>query len=103
MAQPNSEEERYLNHMGAEASVGGPDMIHILVRETPGKAAVLEEFLHGTQSKLGVIRRLGQQGAEVHVKDFMIRHRTLLGLGSEDVDILRVLREREQAILGGGR
>ena len=45
VAKPGSEELRYLDYMGAEANVGGPDMAHILVREEPGKAAVLEEFL----------------------------------------------------------
>ena len=48
MAQPGSEELRYPDYMDAEANVGGSDMTHILVREDPGKAALLEEFLHGT-------------------------------------------------------
>lgn len=45
---------------------------HILLRKSPSKAAVLEEFLHGTQSKLGITDRLGTSGlgsAETHVKD----------------------------------
>ncbi len=67
---------RYLDYMGAEANVGGPGMTHILVRDNPSKAAVLEEFLHGTQAKLGIIDRLGMREAEVHVKDFMIRHKS---------------------------
>lgn len=48
-----------------------------------------------TQQKLGIIDRIEAQGAEVHVKDFMIRHQNLLGLGQEDVNILRVLRDRD--------
>ena len=102
VAQPGSEEMRYLDYMGAEANVGGPDMAHILVRADPSKAAVLEEFLHGTQAKLGIIDRLGTRGAEVHVKDFMIRHRVMLGLGDEDVEALRTLLARERAQLGDG-
>ena len=70
------------------------------VRENPSKAAVLEEYLHGTQNRLGVIERLGAQGAEVHVKQFMIRHQTLLGLGAEDIGILEELLEQERALLG---
>ena len=67
--------------------------------QKPGKAAVLEEFLHGTQFRLGLIDRLSPAGAEAHVKDFMIRHQSLLGLGPEDVHILKVLRERDLKVL----
>jgi hypothetical protein len=82
---------RYLNYRRAEAaSLGAED---IILRRNPGKAAVLEEFLHGTQQRLGIIDKLGRDGAERHVKDFMIRHRNLLGLGDEDVEILRKLME----------
>jgi RHS repeat-associated protein len=93
IVQEGSEEARYLDFIGAEANVGGESMTHILLRQNPGKAAVLEEFLHGTQYRLGIIERLGTGGAERHVKDFMIRHRKLLGLGDQDVDILRQLME----------
>lgn len=102
VAQPGSEEMRYLDYMGAEANVGGPNMTHIIVRDNPGKAAVLEEFLHGTQFRLGLIDRLSPAGAEAHVKDFMIRHQSLLGLGVEDVNILNKLQERDQAALASG-
>ena len=99
MAKPGSEELRYLDYIGAEANVGGPGMTHILVREEPGKAAVLEEFLHGTQQRLGVIDRLGQAGAKHHVKDFMIRHRVMLGLSDKDVSMLQSLRDRDLAAI----
>jgi len=93
IVKAGSEEARYLDYIGAEANVGGPDMKHILLRENPGKAAVLEEFLHGTQWRVGVIERLGTAGAETHVKNFMIRHQRLLGLSNEDVAILKKLRD----------
>jgi hypothetical protein len=93
IAQEGSEEARYLDFIGAEANVGGETMTHILLRQNPGKSAALEEFLHGTQARLGIIERLGTSGAERHVKDFMIRHQKLLGLGDVDVDILRQLME----------
>jgi RHS repeat-associated protein len=96
IVQPGSEEMRYLEHIGAEANVGGETMTHILLRPNPSKAAVLEEFLHGTQSELGIIDRLGSSGmgsAETHVKDFMIRHSQMLGLSPEDVAILKTLRD----------
>ncbi len=97
IAQPGSEELRMLDYFGAEASVGGVNNTHILLRENPSKAALLEEFLHGTQSKLGITDRLGTSGlgsAETHVKDFMINHQKMLGLSNEDVRILQILRDK---------
>ena len=79
-AREGSDELRYLNAMGAEANVGGSDMTHILLRENPSMAAALEEFLHGTQYRLGIVERLGVPGAELHVESFMARHAKLLGL-----------------------
>jgi len=70
--------------------------MHILLRQNPSKPAVLEEFLHGTQQKLGITDRLGTSGmgsTETHVKDFMIRHQKMLGLGAEDVKILQTLKD----------
>jgi len=48
--------------MRAEASVGGPENLDIILRENPSRAAAMEEFLHGTQDRL------------------VIRHSKLLGL-----------------------
>jgi hypothetical protein len=95
IAKPGSEELRMLDYFGAEASVGGVNNSSILLRESPSKAAVLEEFLHGTQARLGIVERLGNRGlgsAETHVKDFMIRHQQMLGLSNEDIRILQILR-----------
>lgn len=95
-AKEGSEDLAYLDFLGAEANVGGEAYTHILLRENPGKAAVLEEYLHGTQSRLGIIDKLGTGGlgsAETHVKDFMIRHQKMLGLGNEDIKILQQLRD----------
>ena len=93
MAEPGDDNERYLDALGAEANVGGADTDHILVRRNPSKAALLEEFLHGTQRRLGLIDDMNPGPAEYHVKDFMIRHRRLLGLGNEDVRRLTLLRD----------
>lgn len=82
---------RYLDYKRAEAAVLGTE--DILLLRNPGEAAVLEKLLKGTQQRLGIIDRLGVKGAECPVKDFMIRHRRLLGLGDEDIDILRSLME----------
>ena len=96
IAKPGSEELRMLDYFEAEASVGGINSTHILLRENPSRAAILEEFLHGTQTRLGITDRLGTTGlgsAETHVKDFMIRHQKMLGLSDEDVQILQILKD----------
>ena len=91
IADEGSDALRFLNMRNAEATAFGAD--DILLRADPSKAAVLEEFLPGTQQRLGVIDRLGRSGAESHVKDFMIRHQRMLGLGAEDVRRLEQLRD----------
>ncbi len=93
-ATPGSEELRYLNFEGANANVGGPDLRHIVLREDVRLIEVYEEFLHGTQSRCGILERLGRAGAEVHVKEFMIRHRRLLGLSDRDIVALIALLGR---------
>ncbi len=91
---------RYLDWMGAEANVNRTQdserLTHILLRPGASKAGVLEEFLHGTQDKLGLLSR-GEAYAEWHVEDFMVRHAHLLQLGEEDVKILKVLRDRDRS------
>lgn len=80
IAKEGTDDYLYLEWIQAEANVGGEKLTHILVKEQPSKAALLEEFLHGTQHKIGIIK--GSEDiayAEFHVKDFMIRHKKLLG------------------------
>ncbi len=38
--------------------LGDVNNTHILLRENPSKAALLEELLYGAQTKLGIIERL---------------------------------------------
>jgi hypothetical protein len=93
-ATEGSDAKRFLDLRGAEAAAFGAE--DIILRPNPSKAAVLEEFLHGTQQKLGVVDRLGTSGmgsAETHVKDFMIRHQNMLGIGQEDATILKTLKD----------
>ncbi|MBO0932104.1 type VI secretion system tube protein TssD [Fibrella aquatilis] len=100
IAKEGTDDFAYLEWMKAEANVGGETMEHILLKENPSKAALLEEFLHGTQHKLGMIKGdMDIPFAEWHVKDFMIRHKKILGLIDEDVDILKTLRDRDFSIL----
>lgn len=54
----------------------------------------LRRLLHGTQHPIGVLDRLGVQGAEIHVKDFMLRHQRLLRISPEDANILQQMLGR---------
>ncbi len=84
---------RFLNAMGTEASLGGPGHLNILLRPNPSRAAAMEEFLHGSQDRLGIINRLGLQGAECHVTTFVTRHRSLLGLLAAAAERIRKFQE----------
>jgi hypothetical protein len=88
IATEGSDEMRYLDYMGANANVGGPNLADILLRPNPAKIEVLEEFLHGTQFRIGIIDRLGIQGSEIHVKEFMLNHNRLLGISEHDMGVL---------------
>ncbi|HEY2567144.1 MAG TPA: hypothetical protein VGH95_05520, partial [Candidatus Aquirickettsiella sp.] len=96
IASKGSDDYKYLSSMGAEGSTNTLTPNHILIREDASKSTLLEEFLHGTQNKLGIVDRLTPQGAEVHVKDFMIRHAKLLGLDNPtDLRLLQQLKIEE--------
>lgn len=55
---------------------------------------VLEEFLHNTQRELGILD-WPYPRYEIHVKDFMIRHRRLLGISNCDAHTLRRMLVRQ--------
>ena len=102
-AKEGSDNAKYLDWIGAEANVGGDYMTHIILRSNPSIAALLEEFLHGTQRRIGLINGTNDINfAEWHVKDFMIRHQRLLGLGNEDISILKILRNRDWKVYTSG-
>ena len=89
-----SDEDRFLTRFGALGNAGGSMNRHVLLRPHVSTTVALEEFLHGTQARLGLIERLGVDGCEAHVKEFMIRHRRLLGLTDREVAILDQLLEQ---------
>ena len=92
IAFPGSDEARLLDYFGANANVNTNDINHIIVKPDVLKIEILEEFLHGTQQKLGLIDQLGNYGSEIHVKDFMIRHQKMLGLSNNDIDALTIMK-----------
>jgi len=87
-ATAGSEELRYLDVMGANANVGGENLTDILFREDARTIEAWEEFLHGTQKRCGMLDQCSRIEAEIHVKDFMVRHRRILGLDRDDVALL---------------
>ena len=99
IVKQGSDDYLYMQKHGWEANAGGENLTHVLLRENPSKVALLEEFLHGTQYKSGIIKdfsakyggdlEAGMREAEVHVKQFMIRHQKLLNLHIEDVQKYR--------------
>lgn len=93
-AQPGSDDLKYLDVNGANANCGGETMRHVLLREDVRTIELLEEFLHGTQFRLGLLTDVNPTLPEIHVKQFMVRHRRLLRLGDDDVRLLvTTLRE----------
>ena len=93
IAEPGSDNEGLLNFFGANASVNTENIDHILVRPDVRKIELLEEYLHGTQQNLGIIESRGHLGSEIHVKDFMIRHKDMLGLSDKDVEALKIMKD----------
>jgi hypothetical protein len=89
-----SEELRYLDVMQANANVGGARLTDILLREDARLIEVWEEFLHGTQMKCEIIERFGLTEAEIKIKEFMVRHRRLIGISDDDAAILLELAKR---------
>lgn len=88
IAAAGSEELRFLDAMSANASCGGEKLDQIILLPDPRKIELLEEFLHGTQFRAGLVVRRTALALEVHVKEFMIRHQRLLGLTDGDVRVL---------------
>ena len=96
IAKPDSDDFKYLEYTGAEANVGDEGLKHIIVRENPSKAALLEEFVHGVQVDVGFLQSSDNQSwREYHAKHFLVRHSNLMGIGEDDVRILEHLRDRE--------
>jgi len=97
IAKPGSDDWRWLTMNSADASFNSGVPKHILLKDGAPKSALLEEFLHGTQTNLGLLEKYGTpQALEVHVKDFMLRHVKLLGLdNSHDIRLLQQLKVEE--------
>lgn len=95
LIEPGSTLAKRMEKLGAEASVfaldGEPDIV--LIKDNAPKIAALEEYLHGTQRRIPSMAREIDVILEIEVKDFMIRHSRLLGLGENDLQVLEVLKQ----------
>ncbi len=95
--EPDSFMANRMEKLGAEASVfaleGETDIIFLKAKAP--KIAALEEFLHGTQKRIPSLANELDVILEIEVKDFMIRHRQLLGLSDNDLKVLEVLKQEE--------
>lgn len=105
VVEKGTEEFQYLKQVEASGSyLHCLDGRHeITLPKNASKIAAIEEFLHGTQSKIGLLDDLPREIAEIHVKDFMLKHANLLGLTENDITVLRELKtmEIEKARLRG--
>ena len=98
---PGSDEEAFLNWSNANASAGySPNNSNpnnkdgILIRPGAKKIEIMEEFLHGTQANIGMDTSTGNiRNLEIHVKDFMIRHKDMLGLSDKDIEALTIMKQ----------
>jgi RHS repeat-associated protein len=85
----------WLNKVWAESDNAMYSNGTVYLRPDARKIEVLEEFLHGTQDKLGLMDKLGYPGYEVHVKQFMLRHQKMLGIGDADASVLRQMLQNQ--------
>ena len=97
IARKGSDDYRYLIKYNIDASINTGVPKHILIKEGAPKSALLEEYLHGTQLKLGLLEKYESvQALEVHVKDFMLRHTEILGINNpHDIKLLQQLKIEE--------
>jgi hypothetical protein len=97
VAQAGSDDLRFLEIVGADAAAGGPGNLSIIVRgEQPQKLTLIEEFLHGTQSKIWGDPDTGVATTafrEWHVRDFMYRHQSMFAWDADELSVLGTERK----------
>ncbi|NLG51699.1 MAG: hypothetical protein GX552_16465 [Chloroflexi bacterium] len=93
---------RYLDSRGANAGTFLNN--DLLLRPGARKLEVLEEYLHNVQHRIGLTNKLtpgATGGLEMHVKDFMLRHRRLLGISDADATWIEDWLTAARKINGG--
>lgn len=108
VAKPGTDDFKFLQMTGADASAGGPGNLSILVRgDNPQRLTLMEEFLHGTQSKRWGDPVMDVTGADTafrewHVRDFMSRHSGMLGWDASEKAVLKTELDYWAAKAGKG-
>jgi hypothetical protein len=65
----------------------------LLLRPDARTVEVLEEYLHNVQRKIGLTEKMTLRELEVHVKEFMLRHRRLCGISEADAHWIKTWLE----------
>lgn len=96
IGEPGTQVWSDLETVGANAKVIYPWCDEIMVKSNAPRVALLEEFLHGTQQRIGLldIPEMPRHLPEIHVKDFMLRHSKMLDLTENEITLLEELKER---------
>ena len=82
--------------VNADAAAGGPGNLSIIVRsERPQKLTLIEEYLHGTQSKIWGDPDTNPATTafrEWHVRNFMYRHQAMFSWDANELSVLEMER-----------
>jgi hypothetical protein len=90
----SAEIEQYLDYRAANAATFLQK--DLLLRPDARKIEVLEEYLHNVQRQVGLTNHMIPRQLERHVKEFMLRHRKLLGISNADSKWLKDWLEEAQ-------
>lgn len=83
----NAEVQRYLDQRGANAATFlNKDL---LLRPDARKIEVLEEYLHNVQKDISLLNKMTPAQMVIHVKEFMLRHKKMLGISDADAQWLK--------------
>ncbi|MCX8139015.1 MAG: hypothetical protein N3E46_04980 [Gemmataceae bacterium] len=85
----SAEVQRYLDQRGANAATFlNKDL---LLRPDARKIEALEEYLHNVQQDIGLLNKMTPAQMEIHVKEFMLRHKKMLGISDADGSVAQEL------------
>ena len=83
----SAEIQRYLDYRKANAATFLEN--DLLLRPDARKIEVVEEYLHNVQRQIGLTEKMTPWQMEIHVKEFMLRHKKMLGISDADAQWLR--------------
>ncbi len=92
----STEIQEYLDHRGANAATFLQG--DLLLRPDPRKVEIIEEYLHNVQRRVGLVSKMSPRELEIHVKEFMVRHRKMLGISDADAGWLQCWLDSAQDV-----